>query len=114
MLTYSLVDRGTVIITGLDSQTGDKAKYQGEYYSDKLPGFSWLATVPYFVSKKTLGLRSHPLNVPARAYWAADYWVTLFTSGVMTAWTGALIVYWSRCLGCRAAPAALLGLAYGL
>ena len=48
------------------------------------------------------------------AYWAADYWVTLFTSGLLTAATGALLVYWSRCLGCRPGRAALLGLAYGL
>ena len=47
MLTYSLVDRGTVIITGLEEQTGDKAKFQGQYYSDKLPGFALLAAVPY-------------------------------------------------------------------
>jgi hypothetical protein len=115
MLTYSLVDRGTVVITGLDGQTGDKARFQGQYYSDKLPGFSLLSTLPYFLSKQIVGLPSHPLNeVRARAYWAADYWVTLFTSGLLTACTGALLVYWSRCLGCRPWPAALLGLAYGL
>lgn len=114
MLTYSLVDRGTVVITGLDRQTGDKAKFQGEYYSDKLPGFSLLATGPYLVSKQFLRIPSHPLNKPAFPYWAADYLVTLFTSGLVTACTGVLLVYWARCLGCRASRAALLGLAYGL
>ena len=29
MLTYSMVDRGTVVITGLDRQTGDKAMVPG-------------------------------------------------------------------------------------
>jgi hypothetical protein len=115
MLTYSLVDRGTVLITGLDVQTGDKAKFQGEYYSDKLPGFSFLSTVPYAVTKKLLGIPPHPLNEKkARNYWVGDYWITLFTSGILTACTGALIVFWSRCLGCRPASAALLGLGYGL
>jgi hypothetical protein len=114
MLTYSLVDRGTVAITGLDSQTGDKARFQGQYYSDKLPGFSLLGTVPYFVSKQVIGFPSHPLNKRAFPYWAADYWVTLFTSGLLTACTGALLVCWSRCLGCRPSRAALLGLAYAL
>jgi len=38
MLTYALVDRGTVVIDGLDDQTGDKAFFCGHYYSDKLPG----------------------------------------------------------------------------
>ncbi len=116
MLTYSLVDRGTVVITGLDQQTGDKAWFQGQYYSDKLPGFPLLATAPYLVSKLVLGIPSHPLGERARPYthWAADYWVTLFTSGLLTAATGALLVYWARCLGCRPGRAALVGLAYGL
>jgi hypothetical protein len=115
MLTYSLVDRGTVIITGLEEQTRDKAKFQGEYYSDKLPGYPLLAAVPYLLSKLVFGMPSHPLReAVARPYWAADYWVSLFTSGLCTAATGALLVYWSRCLGCRAGRAASLGLAYGL
>ena len=29
MLTYSIVDRGTIIIDGLDEQTGDKATFDG-------------------------------------------------------------------------------------
>ena len=115
MLTYALVDRGTVIITGLENQTGDKAKFQGEYYSDKLPGFSCLAAIPYGVSRLVLRLPPHPLREElARQYWAADYWITLFTSGFLTAFTGALIVFWSRCLGCGSGRAALLGLSYGL
>ena len=40
MLTYAMVDRGTVAITGLERQTGDMAWFRGEYYSDKLPGLS--------------------------------------------------------------------------
>ena len=65
MLTYSLVDRGTVAITGLDQQTKDKAKFEGQYYSDKLPGFSLLATVPYAIARSVLRLPSHPLNQAA-------------------------------------------------
>ncbi len=114
MLVYSIVDRGTVIITGLDNQTGDRAKFEGEYYSDKPPGFPLLGAVPYLVSKLVLRNSPHPLGGKPLGYWAADYWVTLSTSGVLTALTGALLVYWSRCLGCGAGRAALLGLAYGL
>jgi hypothetical protein len=114
MLTYSLVDRGTVIITGLDGQTRDKAWFQGHYYSDKLPGFPLLATAPYVIAKLIFRIPSHPLGGPPLRYWGADYWITLFTSGLLTAATGALLVYWSRCLGCRPSRAALVGLAYGL
>ena len=58
MLTYSMVDRRTVSISGLDRQTGDKAKFHGQYYSDKLPGYSILAALPYFVAKSAFGLRT--------------------------------------------------------
>jgi hypothetical protein len=114
MLTYALVDRGTVAISGLDQQTNDKARFQGQYYSDKLPGLPLLATVPYALGKLILRLPSHPLDRPAFKYWPADYWVTLGTSGVLTAGTGFLLVSWARELGCRPLRAVLIGLAYGL
>ena len=114
MLTYSVVDRWTVSISGLDRQTGDKAKFHGQYYSDKLPGYPLVAALPYFAAKRVFGFPDHPLDKEAFPYWAADYWVTLGTSGVLTAWTGALLVIAARELGCRPWPAGLIGLAYGL
>jgi hypothetical protein len=114
MLTYALVDRGTVAITGLENQTHDRARFQGQYYSDKLPGFPVLASIPYSLSKLVLGLPSHPLNEAALKYWAADYWITLGTSGVLTAGTAVLLYLWGRDLGCRRMQAVLIGLAYGL
>ena len=88
MLTYALVDRGTIQLDGLEDQTGDKAMFQGHYYTDKLPGFPLLAAVPYAVAKAVLRLPDHPLNRRGLAYWAADYWVTLGTSGVLSALSG--------------------------
>ncbi len=114
MLTYALVDRGTVAITGLEQQTNDKASLDGQYYSDKLPGFSLLATLPYTVARWVFRLPGHPLNVAAFPFWAADYWVTLGTSGLATAGIGSLLVLWARELGCRPGRAMILGLAYGL
>jgi hypothetical protein len=115
MLTYSIVDRGTVSITGLDVETKDIAKVEGQYYSDKLPGFSLLATAPYALAKLMLRLPSHPLNNPkAIPHWAGDYWATLGTSGLLTAGTAVLLVLWSRELGCSTRRASLVGLAYGL
>ena len=102
MLTYSLVDRGTVIITGLDNQTGDKARFQGEYYSDKLPGFPLLGAVPYLISKLVLGTPSHPLGGKPAILLGGRLLGDALTSRLLTALTGALLVYWSRCLGCRA------------
>ena len=114
MLTYAIVDRGTVTITGLDQQTNDKAWFQGQYYSDKLPGFPLLATVPYGIAKAVLRLPSHPLNQPAFPYWDADYWSTLGTSGLFTALTALLLLEWARELGCSSRRGVLIALAYGL
>jgi hypothetical protein len=114
MLTYSLVDRGTVEINGLERQTRDVAWFRGLYYCDKLPGYSLLATIPYTVARSIFRLPPHPLNRQAFSYWAADYWVTLGTSGLCTAGTAALLVLWAGALGCSRRSAALVGLAYGL
>jgi hypothetical protein len=116
MLTYAMVDRGTVEITGLDGHTGDKALLRGRYYSDKLPGYPMLATLPYACAKWAFQLPPHPLGAdPEKCnYWRADYWITLGTSGLLTAWTAALLVILSRELGCSPGAAALVGLAYGL
>jgi hypothetical protein len=114
MLTYALVDRGTVAIDSLELQTRDLAQFRGHYYSDKLPGFSLLATIPYTVARAIFRLPGHPVNRPAFPYWAADYWITLGTSGFLTACTAALLVLWAGELGCTRRMAALVGLAYGL
>jgi hypothetical protein len=114
MLTYALVDRGTLSIDGLNQQTGDLARFQDHYYSDKTPGFSLLATAPYSLTKLIFRLPDHPLNQPGFAYWPADYWITLGTSGLLTAFTAVILVGLARDLGCRPRESAIIGLSYGL
>ncbi len=114
MLTYALVDRGTIRIDGLERQTGDLAYFRGHYYCDKLPGYSLLAAGPYAAAKAVLRLPDHPLGLPGFAYWPADYWATLATSGVLTACAGVVLIVLARDLGCGPRRAALVGLAYGL
>ena len=113
MLTYALVDRGSLSIDGLQDQTGDRAFFRGRYFSDKLPGYPFLATVPY-AALRASGARPHPLGGPAMAYWPADYGVTLATSGVLTAAAAVLLMGLARGLGCSPRRAAFVGLAYGL
>ncbi len=114
MLTYSLVDRGTVSLDGLDKQTGDIAHFHGHYFSDKLPGYSLLAATPYFVSKNLFRLPNHPLEREGFPYWQADYWVSLGTSGVVSAFTAVILAGLARDLGCGLKRSALIALAYGL
>jgi len=114
MLTYALVDRGTISIDGLDDQTGDKALYRDHYYSDKLPGYSMLAAGPYAAIKAVFRLPPHPLDARGFAHWPADYGITLLTSGLLTAATGSLLMMLASDLGCGPRRSVLLGLAYGL
>jgi hypothetical protein len=114
MLTYAIVDRGTIVIDGLDDQTRDIAVYRGRHYTDKMPGFSVLGIAPYAATKWTLGLPAHPLGAKGFAYWPADYWVTLGVSGVFSAATGALLARLARWMGCGPRASALVGLGYGL
>ncbi len=116
MLTYALVDRGTVSIDGLHVQTGDRAMRDGHYYSDKAPGFALLACGPYVLGRALGWYPEHPTapRVGLFYYWLADYWVTWIVSGLSTALAGAWLTSWAKRLGCRAGGASLIGLAYGL
>ena len=114
MLTYALVDRGTLSIDGLENQTRDLARYRGHYFSDKTPGLSLLAVPSYAASKWAFGFPDHPLDRPGFAHWPADYWMTLATSGLCTALVGVVLVSLARGLGCGPRTSALVGLAYGL
>jgi len=114
MLTYAMVDRGTLSIDGLEGQTGDIARYHGRYFTDKTPGFSLLAAVPYAAARRAFGLPDHPLGRPGFPYWPADYWATLGTSGLLSAIAGVILVGLARDLGCGPGRAALVGLSYGL
>lgn len=114
MLTYSLGDRGTIQLDGLEQQTGDRSYYRGHHYSDKGPGYSLLAWPIYRLARTVFGLPEHPLNQAGFAHWPSDYLVTLATSGLLTALAGGLLTILAARLGCGPRRAALVGLAYGL
>ncbi len=116
MMTYAIVDRGTVSIDGLEDHTHDRARFRGHFYSDKLPGFSVLAALPYVLTRQVLRLPAHPLNIRGAGfpYWPSDYWVTLGTSGLLTALTGVILVRLAKNQGCGPEGSALIALSYGL
>ena len=114
MLTYAVVDRGTITIDGLEDQTRDLARYHDHWYTDKTPGFSVAAIPAYWLAKTAGRLPDHPLNRPGFAHWPADYWVTWGTSGLASAWTGAILAGLVVRLGSGPRWGAFLGLTYGL
>ncbi len=114
MLVYALGDQGTIALDGLHQQTGDKAFFEGSYYSDKQPGYSLMALPAYLLFRPILHLPAHPVNEPGFPLWPADYVITLLTSGLVTALSGAFLAWFSMHLGCGPRRALLVGLAYGL
>ncbi len=114
MLVYSLGDRGSIRLDGLQRQTGDKAFFEGSYYTDKQPGYSLLALPAYLFVKPLFGLPTHPVNEQGFPWWPADYAITVLTSGLATALSGAMLAWFSMRLGCGPRRALLVGLAYGL
>ncbi|RUL84347.1 hypothetical protein TsocGM_20655 [Tautonia sociabilis] len=114
MLTYAIVDQGTIRLDAYRAQTNDIAQVDGRYYTDKQPGYSLASVVPYAIAKAALGLPDHPIGGPALRYWPGDYWATLGTAGLATAIGAAVLVVLAGRVGCRPRGAALIGLAYGL
>ena len=114
MLAYAIVDRGTIRIDDYRDQTGDKAEVDGRYYTDKQPGYSLAAAVPYAAAKGVLGLPDHPRGGLALRYWPGDYWATLGTAGLASAIAGALLAVIARRFGCGPRTSAIVGLSYGL
>ncbi len=112
MLTYAIVDRGTIAIDGLESHSGDISLVDGHYYSCKAPGQSLLG-VPVYAALKPFGV-AHPTNVPRIRYWWPDYVLNIATSGVPTAFVGVLLYWLALQLGCSHGSAAAVGLCYGL
>jgi hypothetical protein len=108
-LVRALVDQATTRIDGYQDNTGDKAFYQGHWYSDKAPGTALLGVPIYALEKLTGRLvgQSSPQDV------TAIQGLAFVESGVATALLVLLLV---RLLGPLVGDgwAIGVGLAYGL
>lgn len=114
MLAYALVDQGTIRLDDYRVQTNDIARIDDHYYTDKQPGYSLVATIPYAIAKVAVDLPDHPIGEPALRHWPGDYWTTLGTAGLATAIGAAVLVMLAGRVGCGPRAASLVGLAYGL
>lgn len=54
-LTMAIVEEGSISIDSYYNNTGDRAYYNGHYYSDKAPGLSFIAILPYFTYRSLFG-----------------------------------------------------------
>jgi hypothetical protein len=81
-LTQAIVDDHDVKIDRWQAQTGDKSVYKGHYYSDKAPGISFLAVVPFQVFR-VAGVVVPPKGANGVWYVPRGLWVfRLLTGGL--------------------------------
>lgn len=126
LLTVALVQDRTIEVTRYVTLNGelvehpltrDLAVREGHYFCDKAPGHSFLGIPANWLAREA-GAPSLPDSVPATTVWPTEFWITLGSSGVVTAATAALIVVFVACLGTGLgtglSAAAVSGLAYGL
>ena len=75
-LVRALVDDGTTRIDPYHQNTGDKALYNGHYYSDKAPGTSFLGVPIYLLLKLAAGIAGSGTPDPERAIEALTFAVS--------------------------------------
>lgn len=112
-LVRAITGRGTLRIDSFEDCTGDRALYDGHFYSDKAPGVA-LAAVP-FVAAGRLVCRA--VGVAPESYTgiaALSYVATVATSGLAVALAGVCLFLVSRRFGASPGAAAFVVVAFGL
>jgi hypothetical protein len=96
-----------------EKNTGDKALYDGHYYSDKAPGLA-LAAVPIVAAGRLalLATGGDPESFPGLAF--LSYLATVFTVGLLTALAGVVLYDLAIELGADAGGALFAATAFGL
>jgi len=88
-MTANIVQYGRVDMNGYEDLTRDKAFFEGNYYCDKGPGMSLLATPMAFVFTRAFEVT--PETPYDRVWTAFLYLCALTTSGLLTAGAGVLL-----------------------
>jgi len=120
---YALVDEGVLNIDTYHLMTGDKAYFEGHYYTDKSIGPSLFA-VPVYAIYKAFATRPEfqqtPIDDPAHpalssAYRAGSlYWMTLIVVMLPSALLGVVVFRFAARFTRRDFYAFILALVYGL
>ena len=108
-LVRAIIEEGTLRIDDYHHNTGDKARWNGHYYSDKAPGLA-LAAVPVAAALKS------GLGDPARPGYTIwlSYVLTVVLAALPTAVAAWLLYGVARKLGAGEGGAAVAALVYGL
>jgi len=117
-LTRAIVDEGRFEIDTYINNTGDRAYYDGHYYSDKFPGASFVAVPSYFVYKYLFGTPSinenfYEVNTDV-SYSFMVFFIIAFTSVLFSSLTVVLIFKISKSFTKNRTYRYIVAIAYGL
>jgi hypothetical protein len=90
-LVRAILERRTLAIDAYQQYTGDKALWQGHYYSDKAPGASLLALGPVAIARGVLRLARINRQGHVAVAWMS-YVATVATSGLFTVIAALLVM----------------------
>jgi hypothetical protein len=112
-LDRAIIERHTLEIDAYQLHTGDRAIWNGHYYSDKAPGASLLALAPTALARvvsRAAGV--DPESFPGIAW--TSYAATVATSGIFTVIAALVIFTLTRRWGASRPAALFAASAYGL
>jgi hypothetical protein len=112
-LVRAILERHTLQIDAYQLHTGDKALWNGHYYSDKAPGAALLAIAPV-AAARVISRVAHvdPAGFPGIAW--TSYIATVTTSGVFTIIAALLVMRLSRQWGYSRGAALFAASAYAV
>jgi hypothetical protein len=112
-LVRAILEEQTLRIDTYKEMTGDRALWDGHYYSDKAPGASLLALAPVAVARGAGRLAGSDPASPRGIAWLS-YVATVATSGIFTL-VSALCIFWVALrFDASLNAATFAALAYGL
>lgn len=129
-VVYSLVEMNTLQIDHYEKNTGDKAFFEGHYYTDKSIGPSLIGLPVYFIYRSiaslpplrqllqtdpTMPFKDELINWPFGLYqrWALTL-MTFFASVLPSAALGVMVFYFANRFALKTIYAFILALAFGL
>ncbi len=112
-LTRAIVEKGTINIDAYHEATGDKAFFEGHFYSDKAPGQSFLA-VPIVAAVRPIVQMIGIEPSSEKEIVILSYLATLFTSALPAVVAALLLFFVTLRLGASQGAAVFATLVFGI
>ncbi|MBC8500293.1 MAG: hypothetical protein ISS25_02665 [Nanoarchaeota archaeon] len=116
-LTLAIVDDGSLSIDSYYKNTGDRAYYKGHYYSEKVPGMSFLGVFVYAPFKFFFGVpetHDNLWNTGVSKSWLGLVFISIiFTSALLGALSVVLVYRISELFSKKEAHRKILTMIYG-